>query len=186
MHVLLHSLPPTLQQAITDPCLHWKLLDTPGQVWVCLFLGHCSFLLGPGANKFPFVPPRVYFPVLCKFWQFYGGVNGNLLQEGLCHNQVCCTPSPCSCGRPLLTHTSTGDVQTQFCFSLREVSASWCTQGLFEPSECLWWEWGLILNMNSPLLPSCWGFSDFGHGVSPQSHSSAVQPFDYCLRCQNP
>ena len=130
--------------------------------------------------------PRDYFLDLCKFWQLCGGANGNLLQEGLCHNQVCCTPSPCSCGRPLLTHTSTGDVQTQFCFSLREVSASWCTQGLFEPSECLWWEWGLILNMNSPLLPSCWGFSDFGHGVSPQSHSSAVQPFDYCLRCQNP
>ena len=24
-------------------------------------------------------PPKVYFPVLCKFWQLYGGVNGNLL-----------------------------------------------------------------------------------------------------------
>ena len=36
---------------------------------------------------------------------------------------------------------------------------SWCTQGLFEPSEHLWQEWGLILNANSPLLPSCWGFS---------------------------
>ena len=26
-------------------------------------------------------------PVLCKFWQLYGGVNGDLLQEGLCHTQ---------------------------------------------------------------------------------------------------
>ena len=38
---------------------------------------------------------------------------------------------------------------------------------LFEPSEHLWWLWGLILNMILPLLPSCW-FSSFavGHGVS--------------------
>ena len=38
---------------------------------------------------------------------------------------------------------------------------------LFEPSECLWQVWGLILNVISPLLPSCWGFSfALGHGVS--------------------
>ena len=24
--------------------------------------------------------------VLCKFWQLYGGINGNLFQEGLCHS----------------------------------------------------------------------------------------------------
>ena len=29
----------------------------------------------------------------------------------------------------------------------------------FEPFEHLWWVWGLILNANLPLLPSCWGFS---------------------------
>ena len=50
-------------------------------------------------------------PVLCKIWQLYGGVNGNLLQECLCHTQVCCTQSPCPCGRPLLTRTSTGDIK---------------------------------------------------------------------------
>jgi len=54
------------------------------------------------------------FPVLFKFWWLYGGVNGNLLQEGLCHTQVCCTQSPCPCGRPLLTCTFAGDTQTQF------------------------------------------------------------------------
>ena len=38
---------------------------------------------------------------------------------------------------------------------------------LFEPSECLWWVWGLILNMILPLLPSYWVFSfALGHGVS--------------------
>ena len=54
--------------------------------------------------------------VLCKFWWFYGGLNDNLLQEGLCHTQACCTQSPCI--RPLLTRTSTGDSQTQFWLSL--------------------------------------------------------------------
>ena len=33
-----------------DPRLHWRLLDTHRQVWVSLLWGHCSFLLGPGAQ----------------------------------------------------------------------------------------------------------------------------------------
>ena len=38
---------------------------------------------------------------------------------------------------------------------------------MFEPSECVWWVWGLILNTILPLLPSCWGFSfALGRGVS--------------------
>ena len=81
---------------------------------------------------------KVCFPVLCKFWRLYGGVNGDLFQEGLCHTQVYCTQSPCPCSSPLLTHTSTGDTQTHFCRSLCRVSGSRCTQGLFEPSEHLW------------------------------------------------
>ena len=40
------------------------------------------------------------------------------------------------------------------------------TEVLFEPSEHLWWVWGLILNVMSPLLPSCWGFSfALGRGI---------------------
>ena len=79
-----------------------------------------SLLLSPGSwcKRFCLCPPRVYFPVLCKFWQLYGGLNGHLLQEGLCQTQVCCTQSPCPCGSPLLTRTSTGDAQTQFFLSL--------------------------------------------------------------------
>ena len=69
-------------------------------------------------HKVLLCPPRVYFPVLCKFWQLYNVVNGNLLQKGLCHTQVCCTQSLCPRGSPLLTRTSTGDAQTQFCLSL--------------------------------------------------------------------
>ena len=50
MQALLHSVPPTLQQATTDPCLCWRLLDTHKLVGVSLWWGHCSFLLGPGAQ----------------------------------------------------------------------------------------------------------------------------------------
>ena len=85
-------------------------------------------------TRFCLCPPRVYFPVLCKFWQLYGGVNGDLLQKGLCHTQGSCTQSPCPRGSPLLTCTSTGDAQTQFCLSLCGVPGSWCARGLFEPS----------------------------------------------------
>ena len=127
-------------------------------------------------------PPRVCFPVLCKFWQIYGGVNGDLLQDSLCHTQVYCTQSRCPFSSPLLTCTSTGDTQTQFCFSFCGVSGSCCTPGLFEPSEHLWHMWGLILNMILPLLLSFWGFSiALGSGISPQSHSSTTQlPLHCC------
>ena len=146
MHPLLHSVTPALQQATTNPRLCWRLLNTYGQVWVSLLWGHCSFLLGPGAQG-SVVPSKSLFPRLCKFWRLYGGVNGDFFQEGLCHTQVCCTQSPCPCGRPLLTRSSAGDTQTQFWLSLCGVSGSWCTQGLFEPSQRLWRLWGLILNV---------------------------------------
>ena len=106
-------------------------------------------------------------PVLCKFWHLYGGVNGDLLQEGLCYTQVCCTQSSCPCSSPLLTCASSGDTQTQFCLSLCGISGSWYAQGLFGPSEHLWQVRGLILNMISPLIPSSSGFSFApGRGVS--------------------
>ena len=92
-----HSCSATL--SATNPHLHWRLRDTHRQVRDSLLWGHCSLLLGPGAHKFLLFPPRVYFPVLCKFWQLCGGVNGDLLQEGLCHTQVCYTQNPHPCGR---------------------------------------------------------------------------------------
>ena len=117
-------------------------------------------------TRFCLCPTRVCFPVLCKVSRLYDGVNGDLLQEDLCHIQLCCTQSPCPCVSSLLIHTSTGDTQTQFCLGLCGVSGSWCTQDLFEPSECFCWVWGLILNVISPLLPSCWVFSSWMWGIS--------------------
>ena len=139
------------------------LLETPGHSQGSLgqsLVG--SLLLSPGSwcTQVSVCALRESVsPVPYKFWRLHGGVNGDLLQEGLCHTQVCCTQSPCPWGRPLLTHTTTGDTQTQFWLSVFGVSGSWCTQGLSEPSKCIWWVGGLILNMILPLLQSCWGLT---------------------------
>ena len=102
-----------------DQSLEGSLLLSPGS-W-CIQGSVCALL-------------ESVSPVLCKFWWLSGGVNGDLLQESLCHTQVCCNQSPCPCSRPLLTRSSTGHTQTQFWLSLCGVSGSWCAQGLFEPS----------------------------------------------------
>ena len=140
--------------------LHPRPLDTHGQVWVSLLWGHCSFLLHPGAHKVLFVPSKSLLP---QSWVSSSGSMVGLMatffKKACAVTQVCCTQHPCRCSRPLLTCTSAGDTQTQFWLSLCEVSGSWCTHSLFEPFECLWRVWGLILSVILPLLLSCWGFS---------------------------
>ena len=64
-------------------------------------------------TRFCLCPRRVCFPVLCKFWRLCGEVMGNLLQEGLCHTQICCTQGPHPCGIPLLTGASSGVAAAQ-------------------------------------------------------------------------
>ena len=87
------------------------------------------------------------------------------------------------------------DTQTQFCLSLYGVSGSWCTQGLFEPFECLWWEWGLILNVNLPphhhhclagAFPLPWTlgisskFPQHCSAAAPAQHSHPSRGLSYC------
>ena len=152
---LLHPEPLSLWQSTADPylprrCSRTVLSQSLRGPWVLVHSGFCL------------CPPRVYFPVLCKFWWLCGGVNRDFLQESLCHTQS-------SCSSPLLTHASSGDTQTQFCLSLCGVSGSLCTQGMFEPSEHLWQVWGLVLNvifapptiLLGLLYPWTWGISSF-------------------------
>ena len=131
---------------------HWALPlpETPG---------HSRGTLGLGVHKVLFVPSKCLFFQSCASLVVYDGFNGDLLQEGLCYTQVCCTQSPCPCSRPLLTCTSTGDTQTQFLLRLFGIFGSWCAQGLFETSRCLWQVWCLNLKVVLPLLPSFWGLS---------------------------
>ena len=96
-------------------CRPTPLLETPGHIGKsgsvsCGVTAPFSWVLVH--TRFCLSPPSVCFPVLCKFWQLYVGVNGDLLQEGLCHTQVCCTQSTWPCSRPLLTHASAGDFWT--------------------------------------------------------------------------
>ena len=114
-------------------------------------------------------------------WQLYGGANDDLLQQGLCHmlhDPGLLQSEPLPPQRPWLTHASTGDTWT-LKSRFGTVSVGSLGPGAhkiwFEPSEHLWQILGLILNMVSPLLPSCWGVSfALGNGVSPQSRSSAA------------
>ena len=89
----------------------WTLMGKSGSV-SCGVTAPFSWVLVQ--TRFCLCPTRVYFLVLCKFWQLCGGDNGDLLQEGLCHTQVCCTQSPCPFSSPLVTCTSSEDTQIQF------------------------------------------------------------------------
>ena len=74
-------------------------LETPGYSRVSLGQSPVgSLLLSPQswcAQGFICALQDSVSPVLCKFWRLCGGVNDNLLQEGLCCTQVYCTQSPC-------------------------------------------------------------------------------------------
>ena len=99
-------------------------LETPGHSQASLGQSLAgSLLLSPGswcAQGFVCALQESVSPVLCKFWWLCGGVNGDLLQEGLCHTQVCMpypgllhpeplppqqpTADPCLCWRLLENH----------------------------------------------------------------------------------
>ena len=137
MHALVHLVPINPAAGHCQPTPP-QTPDIHGQVWVNLLWGHCSFFLGPGAHKLLFVPSKSLF----------------LYPEPL--------PLQQSTGDPHLCRRHS----TQFWLSLCGNSGSWCAQGLIEPFECLWWVWGLILNVISPLLPSYLGFAfALEHGV---------------------
>ena len=116
--------------------------ETPGHSRASL--GQC--LLGSWCTQLLFVFSNSLFPQSCV--SSGGSMVGLMVTSSKrayaiptsaapSHTQICCTQSPCPCGRPLLTCTSAEDTQTQFWLSLCGVSGSWCTQGLLEPSKCL-------------------------------------------------
>ena len=174
MHVLLYSL--TLNTAAGH---HWfmPLLETPGHSRASLgqsLLG--SPLLSPGSwcTRFCLCPPRAYFPVLCKFWQLYGGVNGNFLQEGLCYTQVCCTQSPCPRLSPLLTNRRRSNtILSQSLWSLWVLVHTRFVWALWEALVGMGFDSKCIFAPSTILLGFAFGL---GHGISLQSSLSMVQP----------
>ena len=155
----MHSVPLTLQQATADPHLCWRLMDTQRQVWISLLWGHCFFLPGPVAHKVLFVPSKSLFLQSCV--SFGSSVMGLMMTSSKRTYAIPRSDVP----EPLPLWQATADQQLHrrhsntILLSFCEVSGSWCAKGFFEPSEHLWWVWGLILTMIQPLLPSCWGFS---------------------------
>ena len=146
------------------------------------------------------VGPRTFLTVQEFIWyncsavcgssaqQIYSGVKGELLQESLCH--TLCDPRLLH-PEPLSLQPATADCRdsSEGTKTLKDryvsVSVGSLAPGmhkaLFEPSECLWGVWGLILNVISPLLQSCWGLSfALGHGVIFCSGSQHL-PLNGCL-----
>ena len=167
MHVLLCGVTLTLQQAIADPRL--CQVCTPGNSRASLgqsLLG--SLPLSPLSwwTQVLFVPFNNLFPQFCvSSGECMVGLMATSSKKDYAYPDLL-HQSPHPCGSPLLTHTSARNTQTQSWLSLCGVSGSWCAQGLFEPSECLWRLWVLILNVILPLLPSCWSSSfALRHGV---------------------
>ena len=206
MHVLLHSVPPTLQQATTNPRLCWRLLDTHKQVWVSLFWVHFSFLLGSDVHKVLFVPCKNLFPQSC--------VNSGSSMVGLMatsskrayfipRSAAPRAPAPAAghCWPVPLQETlkqSSGSVSvgSWVLVLMRFIWALWASlvgMGfdskhnfapptiLLELLLCLW-----IWSISSQLFQCCaaatpaptilLGFSTLGLGIYPHSCSSAMQP----------
>ena len=66
MHALLHSVPPTLQQATTDPHLCWRLWTLMGRSGSVSCGITAPFFWVLVHTRFCLCPPRVCFPVLCS------------------------------------------------------------------------------------------------------------------------
>ena len=95
--------------------------------------------------------------------------------------QVCCTQSPWSCGRPLLTHTSAGDKHSKADLA----QSLWCTQRFIWAIRVSLAGNGFDSNTILPLLPSCWSFSfALGCGLS---FFGGIQhsPVDGCSAASN-
>ena len=165
--------PQTLQQATTHPRLCWRLLDTqtsPEQSLVG------SLLLSPGAQGSVCAPQESIFQPCVSSGSSMVGLMATSSKRACTIPKSAaprvpvptadhCWPAP---PQETLRHSSVSD---------SEGPGSRCTQALLEPSEHLWREWGLILNANLPLLPSCWGCSfATGCGVSLLNTNSKI-PF---------
>ena len=125
----------------TGHCGPTPPLETPGHSRASLgqsLVG--SLLLSPGSwctQGSVCALQESVSPVLCKFWWLYGRVNGDLLQEGLCHTQVCCTQSPCplrqATAHLYLCRRHSNTVLAQSLWGLWDLVYT----GFFEPSEHL-------------------------------------------------
>ena len=117
-----------------------------------------SLLLSPGswfAQSFVCALQESVSPVLCKVWPLYCGLMRNSSKRAYAILGLPCPePMPLqqSTADPYLLRRHPNTVMSQSLWGLWVLK-----QLMFEPSKHLWWVLGLILKVNLPLLPSCWG-----------------------------
>ena len=188
--VLPHSVLPTLQQAITDPRLHRRLLDTHRQVWGSLLWDHCSFLLVLVCTRFCCAPREP--------------ISQSCVSSGSPMVRLMATSSKRAYAilkllhpEPLCLHQTTTDQ-----YLPRRHPNTVLSQSLWGPwvqvrRRCFWALWASLAGMGfdskhdfAPpaiflgllLCPWTWGISsllvqwspaaapDLGHGISPLCH----------------
>ena len=137
MHVLLHSVLPTLQPATTDPCLCWSLLDTSSKSgslsfgvtvafsWVLVHISFCLCLPYESISQ-PCVSPGS-----STVWLM---ATSSKRAHAIPKSAAPRAPAPVAVPADPYLHRRHS---TQFCLSLCGILVSWCAQGLFEPPERL-------------------------------------------------
>ena len=155
-----YSRPPWTHASARDS---WTLTGKSGSV----SFGVTAFFLGPGEHKVLFVLSKSLFPQYCVS---SGGTLVGLMVTSSKRSYAMPRSAALRAPAPAAGHCWPVPLQETLKYSsgsVYGVSGSWCAQGLFEPSECLCQVWCLILNVISPLLLSCWGFSfALGCGLS--------------------
>ena len=213
MQALLHSVPPTLQQATANLCLFQRLLDIHGQIWFSHLWDHCSSLLGPGAHNLLFLPSKSLFPLSCVssgssfvVLMATSSKRAYIIPKSAAPGPSLLQPEPlplwqCTAD-PYLHRRHSKTVLSQSLWGLwvlvhtKFVWALWASLvGVGFDSKCSFASPTILLGASplplemgylqsgprtvQPLLQcllSWWGFSALGHGVSPHSHSSTMQP----------
>ena len=123
-------------------------------------------------TRFCFCPPRVCFP--SPVLSSGGSMVGLMVTSSKRAYAIPTSAAPRAPASAAGTLQET--LKTQFWLSLCGVYGSWCSEGLFEPSERLWWIRGLMINAISLPLSSFLGFPfALGHGVSFLLESNIVQ-----------
>ena len=159
------SRPPSTHPSTRDS---WTLMGKSGSV----SCGSLFLSSGSWCAQGLFVPPKSLFPQSCVS----SGRVGLMVTSSKRAYVIPRSATP-RVHAPVAGHCRPVPLQEtlkHFWLSLCGVSGSWCTQGLFEPSEHLWWVRGLILNVISPLLPCRWSFSfalDVGYLFLVESNS---------------
>ena len=122
-----HYSRPLLTHASTGDS--WTLMGKSGSVTCGVTAPFFCILVH---TRFCLCPPGVYFPVLCKFWQLYGGVNGTSSKRKYAIPKSAAPRAPV----PAADHHRPAPPQQTLkhsCLSFCGVPGSWCIYGLFDP-----------------------------------------------------